>query len=136
MDSVERQAQVAVLARMMAYRDVVNLPLLEKSKYIENKLWGDYADAINTVDRLAVIREIQKQQTEQAKLAGAYQKIRPNESDVAKTVRGYQRWVSDYPDATVEEKRQWLTWFAEGAGIDEAELARSIQVQEITQTLQ
>ncbi len=80
-DSIEQQANVAVLKRVMAYKDEVNLPLPEKSKYIENKLWLDYDAATKLVDRLAVMREIQKQQAEQAKLTGAYIKDAANPSD-------------------------------------------------------
>ncbi len=84
-------------------------------------------DAINTTD--ACIDKF-------AKLAGAYQKDDTNETDISKVIRCYQKWLDDYPDARPEEKREWITWFAEGSGIDEAELVRSIQVREITLSLQ
>lgn len=81
LDSIELQANAAVLKRVMAYRDEVNLPLSEKSKYVENKLWADYEVADKIVDRMAVMREIQKQQAEQAKLAGAYTQDKVNPPD-------------------------------------------------------
>jgi len=78
-DSIELQAQAAVLERVMQYRDEVNLPLPEKSKYVENKLWADYYDAETLIERMAVMREINKQQIEQAKLASAYlEKVQHN----------------------------------------------------------
>lgn len=78
---VEKQAQAAVLAKIMKYRDEVNLPLPEKTRYIENKLWGDYDTAETIPERMMVMREINKQQGEAAKLTGAYQQDRANEHD-------------------------------------------------------
>ena len=88
-ESIELQANAAVLARVMAYRDEVNLPLPEKAKHIENRLWADYDIAENIPERMAVMREIQKQQVEQAKLAGAYIKDAPNPADAQQQVKDY-----------------------------------------------
>lgn len=80
---IERQAQAAVLKRVMRYRDEVNLPLAEKSKYIENKLWDDYDTAETVAERMMVMREINKQQAEAAKLTGAYIQDKQNPTDQA-----------------------------------------------------
>jgi len=88
-DSIELQANAAVLARVMAYRDEVNLPLPEKAKHIENKLWADYDASESISERMAVMREIQKQQVEQAKLAGAYIKDAANPADVQAQVKQF-----------------------------------------------
>lgn len=82
-DNIELQANAAVLARVMTYRDEVNLPLPEKSKHIENKLWADYEAVTDPVNRMAIVREIQKQQAEQAKLSGAYIDAKQHPDDVA-----------------------------------------------------
>lgn len=94
-DSVERRAEAVVLERVMRYRDQVNLPLKEKSKYIENLLWDDYYAAKTTQDRVAVIRTITPQQGEQARLAGAYRKDAPNESDMQVVVKGLREWYTE-----------------------------------------
>lgn len=86
-DNIELQANAAVLARVMTYRDVVNLPLPEKSKRIENTLWDDYYALDDHVDRMSVMREINKQQAEQAKLAGAYTNPKTNPADIAEITR-------------------------------------------------
>jgi len=96
-DNIELQANAAVLERVMAYRDEVNLPLPEKSKYIENKLWDDYWMLEKPVERMAVMREIAKQQQEQAKLAGAYIKDADNPADlksVARTVAEFRQRIA------------------------------------------
>ncbi len=133
MSSVERQAEAAVLARVMQYRDEVNLPLAEKSKFIENKLWGLYDAADKVIDRVAVVKAIQQQQAEQARLAGAYIKDAPNESDVAIVLKGYKMWLKEMPHATEGEKALWLSWFAEESGIELLELKRGLRVQEVTE---
>ena len=96
-DNIELQANAAVLERVMAYRDEVNLPLPEKSKYIENKLWDDYWTLDKPVERMAVMREIAKQQQEQAKLAGAYIKDADNPADlksVARTITEFRQRIA------------------------------------------
>jgi RPA family protein len=96
MDSVELQAQAAVLSRVMEYRDEVNLPLPEKSKYIENRLWDDYFAVDDPVAKMAVVREIAKQQQEQAKLAGAYIKEKENPAtEQAVAERVFRRMVNE-----------------------------------------
>lgn len=79
---VERQAQVEILKRVQKYRDAVNMPLPEKSKYIEDKLWQEYDLIDDGVQKMVVMREINKQQAEQAKLTGAYIKEAANPTDV------------------------------------------------------
>ena len=88
-EQVERQAQAAVLARVMKYRDEVNLPLPEKSKYVEDKLWNEYEQSPDPATRVAVIKAIREQQQEQAKLTGAYQQSRPPDEAIAGMVRAY-----------------------------------------------
>ena len=95
LDSIELQASAAVLERVMSYRDEVNLPLPEKAKYVENKLWADYEAADKVGDRMTVIREIQKQQAEQAKLTGAYIDAKKNPADVSVYVETIRKWQED-----------------------------------------
>jgi RPA family protein len=106
MDSIEQQANAAVLARVMAYRDEVNLPLPEKAKHVENKLWADYEAAESTSDRMAVIREIQKQQAEQAKLTGAYIKDASNPADAKTMAEEYAKALQDELKYKPEQARE------------------------------
>lgn len=72
-----------------------------------------------------------------AKLGGKYQQARANDSDVAKAIKLYQRWCDQKPNATGAEKAAWISFMvSQSPVLDEAELIKSIQVQEITQTLQ
>lgn len=105
-ESVEQQANAAVLARVMAYRDEVNLPLPEKAKHVENKLWADYEAAESTSDRMAVIREIQKQQAEQAKLTGAYIKDASNPADAKTMAEEYAKALQDELKYKPEQARE------------------------------
>lgn len=86
---VELQVQAEVMTRVRKYRDEVNLPLAEKSKHIENRLWDDYERCKSPVQRVVVIRAIREQQQEQARLTGAYQQARPNDDILVGMVRGY-----------------------------------------------
>lgn len=89
LNSIELQAQAAVLQRVMAYRDAVNLPLPEKSKYVENELWADFELADKVQDRVAIAKAIAMQQQEQAKLAGAYIKDAPNPKGIDQIVAAF-----------------------------------------------
>lgn len=80
-EDIEIQANAAVLERVMSYRDEVNLPLPEKSKAIEDKLWAEF-EAADPKDRMPIVREINKQQIEQAKLSGAYVNPATNPADL------------------------------------------------------
>lgn len=101
-EQVEKQAQAAVLARVMKYRDEVNLPLPEKSRYIEDKLWTEFESAGEVAERMTIVREINKQQVEQAKLSGAYQQSRPPDEAVASMVRAYAVLAKEFE---VKEER-------------------------------
>ncbi len=90
-NDIEQQANAAVLVRVMAYRDEVNLPLPEKSKHIENKLWADYDAIDDPVQRMAIVREINKQQKEQAMLAGDYTSPKENPT----TAAVFAKWVDE-----------------------------------------
>lgn len=95
-DSIEAQANAVVLERVMSYRDEVNLPLPEKSKYIENKLWTDYYAVIDPVQRMAIVREINKQQAEQAKLGGDYTKERENPDTLVNAKAAYMECLASH----------------------------------------
>lgn len=104
-EEAEHLAQEAVIARVASYRDEVNLPLPEKSKYIENKLWADYNALDKSLDRMVVMREIVKQQQEQAKLSGAYIKDAENPADlksVAKIVADFRERIKRDADIYAE----------------------------------
>ena len=94
-EEAEHLVQEAVIARVASYRDEVNLPLPEKSKYIENKLWADYSELDKALDRMVVMREIVKQQQEQAKLTGAYIKDADNPADLSTLADVVKRYRAD-----------------------------------------
>lgn len=89
--NVELQVQAEILTRVRTYRDEVNLPLPEKSKHIENRLWLEFDQAETLPERMLVMREINKQQTEQAKLAGDYTKDKENPKDIVTNITRYLR---------------------------------------------
>ena len=94
-ESIELQANAIVLERVMAYRDEVNLPLPEKSKFIENKLWGDYYATDRVQDRIAIAKAINQQQQEQARLAGAYLQDKQHPADRAALLSETAKMLAD-----------------------------------------
>lgn len=133
-EKIETQAQVAVLERVMKYRDEVNLPLPEKSKAIENRLWAELEGAVTIPDRMAVVREINKQQVEQAKLSGSYQESRPNKETIEKALQAWKWFLEDRPQATEDERSKAIARIVAGHHLnpsDRAELAKRMPEIEI-----
>ncbi len=97
MESVELQAQAEVLKRVLAYREVVHFALPEKSKDIEDSLRADLETAGTIPERMMVWREINKQQIEQAKLAGAYlqDKVNPENAELERIRTLVTSWAKE-----------------------------------------
>jgi hypothetical protein len=66
-------------------------------------------------------------------LAAAKQAV--SEASVA-AVKSYQMWLSDNPNASEAEKAKWLSRIAYYAAVPEAELIRTMKVQELTAGIQ
>lgn len=61
-----------------------------------------------------------------AKLSGAYQQDRRNETDIQKVADALRAWLVKYPDATLDQRQEWLGWFAEGSNLKASEIARHL----------
>lgn len=105
LDALEQGARDAIAEKRAQYYEAVYLPLPDKSVYIENKLWADYYAADKTSDKMAVMREIQKQQAEQAKLAGEYTQDKKNPADnktiIEETIR--ELMAENIPEEQIRE---------------------------------
>ena len=130
-DKIEQDVQAVVMERVLGYRDQVNLPLPEKSKFVEDGMWGTLGAAENVTEQMSVIREIQKQQAEQAKLAGAYQQDAKNKTDMEKIVEVYRSFERHYPDASPEARDTWVSLLAESSGVSALEIRNGIGVQTV-----
>lgn len=116
-ETVELQAQAAVVRKVQEYYEAVYLPHSEKARFTENKLWADFLAAKKIGERMLVHKELIKQQQEQAKIEGAYTKEQENQQttdNLAKQVvarlleKGWtepEAWgfvKEQYPDVSVE----------------------------------
>ncbi len=109
LESLELQANAAILKSVQVYRDEVNYPLFEKSKHIENKLWDDYYAVNKPAERMLIMRELTKQQIEQAKLTGAYLKEQENpQTTDAIANKMAAKLVKDGHFTQLEDAKQWL----------------------------
>jgi len=131
LDKIEREAQAAALDRVLAYRDQVNLPLAEKSKFVEDRLWATLERAQTISEQMLIVREINKQQVEQAKLSGAYQKEGQNQNDLDRVAKAYRKFLDDFPQATDQERDKFLDMFATEAGVSAATIRKQMQIQEL-----
>lgn len=137
-DQVEKAVQAVVMERVLAYRDQVNLPLPEKSKFVEDKLWASLDEAETIVEQMAVVREIQKQQAEQAKLAGAYQQDAKNKTDIERVAASYRHFCEMFPKASESDRSTWLDIYARESGLDRLAIMKQVreQVQEVSEVVQ
>lgn len=135
-DAANEAAQQQITEKITKYRSEVNYPVLDKVKLLQDRILNDLDAVFLAADRVPLYRELRGALQEESKLAGLYQKDRANEADLAKCVRGYQKWLHDYPDASDEDRQQWLEWFADSGGVDREELAKQVRIQELGNTLQ
>jgi len=103
-NSVELQARAAVVAAVNSYRDEVYLPLVEKSRAVEHRLWNEFDTATSAADVTAYARELRGERQEQSKLTGAYTEAKANpatlESAVALLLEQYRS--AQVPEADIE----------------------------------
>lgn len=137
-EQIELQAQAAILRRVRQYRDEVNLPLSEKSKYNENLLRDEYDRCSEPLARVAIMKAIREQQQEQAKLTGAYQTAGPGEEMIGNLVRAFEIIDREFVEregrrATPAEQRAIVRRILEmnGHRVEETVLWRAISLRQI-----
>jgi len=81
LQSVERQADAAIIAAVANYRAEVFMSLDQKSLAVESKLWDQFDVVTATTEIALMSREMRGERQEQAKLSGSYVQDAKNPAD-------------------------------------------------------
>jgi hypothetical protein len=135
-NAVNQEAHDAVVAKILTYRDQVNLPLSEKARFVEDTLWKEYENAETIGERVSVVKEIRGFVIEQAKLSGAYLTPQENPANVNFIAESFVNvWLArctrlhrDYgvPMPSSEEIAAEARRYAEGNKVDPKQLIDKI----------
>ena len=135
LDKANKAAERAITRKVLKYREEVNYPLLDKLKLLQERILDDM-DVAALDERVPLFREFRGSLQEEAKLAGAYQQDRKNESDVDRVVEAYRLWEQWYGSPDAAAQQNWIGWLSLKSGIGVAEITQKIKVQEITEKIQ
>ncbi len=74
-----KRAEAALVNHVAQFQEAIHLPIIEKIKWLQNRILTDLQSATTTSERVPLYREFRGALQEQARVSGNYQQTAPQE---------------------------------------------------------